>query len=956
MTSLPLAGADPLPKGYFTQDGGIAVDDNNGNPILYFTLENPGHSSDLGGVYSYALSGNPSGNFNALYEQSGSTGPDGALTSLTLDTAEGKYYVTDVGGSNDPKQGVWVGHLLGGAPTEFQSIEDTKGLGVGQVTNDAVPTLTGVSGTTTEAVQGGAALTLLGVTPTVGDPDSSGLTASATIQITNGKTGDQLFVGGSQSGTFDSGKVTVSWNSAGHTLVLSGADTFAEYQTLLALVTYQDAGTDTTTSGHPTRSISWSVSDGLLSSTTSTTTVTIDRPPATTTHNVNLLEGASTGTVSAGDTDPDGDSVTVTTAGTFVGTYGSLTLNANDTYSYTASNTSAINSAATGSHPTDTFGYTVSDGNGGTATETLSFAIDRPPTLAVQAGSTYTSTAPDIAVLSSATLSDPDGSDSMASATAQITTGFLAGDHLSYAGTALSTTPTVETVGGHQYDVSYNNAQAGGGELTITTVTGGSQGDYKTLLQNIDFGSSATDPTNSGTDTSRQISFQVTDQGGAASNIAIDTLSIVPCYCAGTLILTGRGEVPVEALTTADTVMTGAGSLRPIRWIGRRSYGGRFVMGRTDILPVCIKAGALDVNVPRRNLWISPHHAMYLEGVLIEARDLVNGVSIVQAERVEKVEYFHIELDTHDVIIAEGSRSESFIDDESRGMFHNAREYWALHPDAAAGPARYCAPRLRDGYEVEAVRRAIALRAGLHAPERQPGIGTLRGYVDVVSPHCIAGWAQNTDHPEAPVCLDIYLGDRLLGQTLANQHREDLERAGLGSGRHSFAFTPPAGLAIAIDAVRVRRSLDGAAVALSAALQQAQRGIDAQQVAQPALDRHHVSRAVATRPPRRAAAETAVLTFGRVSSPKVAQQAESATLEVIFAGEPCSPGPHAGASQAPEGVSLSFGEGSGGKAASPKGANPSRMGARFGDQPRGVGEPVSVSRTDAPKRRKRLSA
>ncbi len=58
---------------------------------------------------------------------------------------------------------------------------------------------------------------------------------------------------------------------------------------------------------------------------------------------------------------------------------------------------------------------------------------------------------------------------------------------------------------------------------------------------------------------------------------------------------------------------------------------------------------------------LSPHHALYLDGMLIEAKDLINGVSIVQADRVEKVEYFHIELETHDVIIAEGALAESFI-------------------------------------------------------------------------------------------------------------------------------------------------------------------------------------------------------------------------------------------------------------------------------------------------------
>jgi hypothetical protein len=245
-------------------------------------------------------------------------------------------------------------------------------------------------------------------------------------------------------------------------------------------------------------------------------------------------------------------------------------------------------------------------------------------------------------------------------------------------------------------------------------------------------------------------------------------------------------------------------------------------LGQRHILPVCIKAGALDENVPRRDLWISPHHAMYLDGVLIEAKDLVNGVSIVQAGRVDKVEYFHIELETHDVIVAEGALSETFMDDDSRGMFHNAHEYHAMFPDAAPGalipPARFCAPRLEDGYEVEAVRRGIAVRAGLGREGEGPRIGALRGYVDLASPGRIAGWAQNADHPEAPVCLDICAGGRLVGRTLANRYREDLERAGLGSGRHSFEFAPPAALSVDPRHFEVRRSIDGAPLAHSAVM------------------------------------------------------------------------------------------------------------------------------------------
>ncbi len=219
------------------------------------------------------------------------------------------------------------------------------------------------------------------------------------------------------------------------------------------------------------------------------------------------------------------------------------------------------------------------------------------------------------------------------------------------------------------------------------------------------------------------------DSGGNSESV---TLTDVACYRRGTLIAAARGEVPVENLKIGDEVMTASGALRPIKWLGRRSYGGRFIMGRKDILPVCIKAGALDIGVPKRDLWISPHHAMYFgdrgSGVLIEAKDLVNGVSVVQAERLDKVEYVHVELESHDVIIAEGALSETFLDDDNRLMFHNGHEYRALYGGEPAEPAaRYCAPRFEDGYEVEKVRRRLASRAKLHRPPaRDPRIKVYR--------------------------------------------------------------------------------------------------------------------------------------------------------------------------------------------------------------------------------------
>jgi len=107
-------------------------------------------------------------------------------------------------------------------------------------------------------------------------------------------------------------------------------------------------------------------------------------------------------------------------------------------------------------------------------------------------------------------------------------------------------------------------------------------------------------------------------------------------------------------------------------------------------------------------------------------------------------------------------------------------------------------------------RARLRTRPNLWESTGAPFAGPLRGQVDLVSPRVISGWAQNPQNPEAPVCLDIYAGDRLIGQVLANRHRPDLAVAGLGSGRHGFSFTAPAGSAFAPHAMQVCRSVDGA--------------------------------------------------------------------------------------------------------------------------------------------------
>ena len=183
------------------------------------------------------------------------------------------------------------------------------------------------------------------------------------------------------------------------------------------------------------------------------------------------------------------------------------------------------------------------------------------------------------------------------------------------------------------------------------------------------------------------------------------------CYCPGTLILTDRGEMLVEILAIGDTVVTASGRHRAVKWIGRRSYAGRFLAANPNVQPIRFQAGSLEDGLPRRDLLVSPEHAMFIDGVLIPARCLVNGNTIAQKRGLKRVDYFHVELDTHDVLLAEGASSESYLDDDSRGMFHNASEYAALYPDASR-PDGFCAPRVEQGAELEAIRRRLTVVAG----------------------------------------------------------------------------------------------------------------------------------------------------------------------------------------------------------------------------------------------------
>src|ERR1700739_3634148 len=154
------------------------------------------------------------------------------------------------------------------------------------------------------------------------------------------------------------------------------------------------------------------------------------------------------------------------------------------------------------------------------------------------------------------------------------------------------------------------------------------------------------------------------------------------CFGRGTLIRTAQGEVPVEDLAIGALVMTTNGAL-PVKWVGRQaSIRNSSASWHPSVVPVRVSRFAIDDRTPQRDLYLTQGHSLLFDGVLIPAKYLVNGRSIVfddDAEMSETIEYFSVELNDHQVIFAEGTAAESFRYTGAQVGWDNLADYQNLY-------------------------------------------------------------------------------------------------------------------------------------------------------------------------------------------------------------------------------------------------------------------------------------
>ncbi len=279
------------------------------------------------------------------------------------------------------------------------------------------------------------------------------------------------------------------------------------------------------------------------------------------------------------------------------------------------------------------------------------------------------------------------------------------------------------------FEVDQTQAAALASALDIATHAQFEIAGYDAAGRSIDYVLSGVALTSSSADTATGLdsvalayrSLQETKAGSNTVNEGpdgaqtVDAPATAPCYVTGTLIRTARGDVPVENLRVGDLAVTTSGTHRPIRWIGSRLTHCRRHPRPHEAMPVRVAAHAFAPDRPGRDLLVSPGHSLCVDvvgEVLIPAVALVNGTTLTQ-EDVDSVTYWHVELDSHDILLAENMPAESYLEMGNRNYFTESAMVAldALPDSLIVTHADFCRPFHSEGALVEVVRTQLAARA-----------------------------------------------------------------------------------------------------------------------------------------------------------------------------------------------------------------------------------------------------
>jgi Hint domain len=174
------------------------------------------------------------------------------------------------------------------------------------------------------------------------------------------------------------------------------------------------------------------------------------------------------------------------------------------------------------------------------------------------------------------------------------------------------------------------------------------------------------------------------------------------CFLKGTRIRTAAGDKKIEDLVAGDLLPGVFGGTSSIQWIGRYSFK-RSDPSKSwvrDVLPVRVARSVFAPDVPNADLFITREHALLIDGVLVPVHYLINGTTIAidDSSGLDELEYFHIKLERHDVIYAEGAPCETLLLVDENAL--NFAEYLRQYGPITSRVSR-CAPAIALGGRIE---------------------------------------------------------------------------------------------------------------------------------------------------------------------------------------------------------------------------------------------------------------
>ena len=225
-----------------------------------------------------------------------------------------------------------------------------------------------------------------------------------------------------------------------------------------------------------------------------------------------------------------------------------------------------------------------------------------------------------------------------------------------------------------------------------------------------------------GNTVSTKIALAINDSDGSVSTSTVLT-ETATCFLRGSLIATPSGDVAVEELDVGDLVnvlQDGACVAHPVVWAGRGRMDAARFDHRDEAFPVRIRQDAFATGMPARDLLVTPEHCILTEAGLVPARMLVNRASILIDRDLPEYEFFHIELDVHGILLAEGLATESYLDTGNRHLFADGHAHVGVQrlPTMAAPLA--VARKLVEPVWTVLTERALLL--GLERPAAPPAL------------------------------------------------------------------------------------------------------------------------------------------------------------------------------------------------------------------------------------------